>query len=234
MATSAQQVIDRAVDRAALNDASLFSGTRLLQYITQFERRLYIRAAKLNPEYFGKSANTAARANNTDSWNIGITPGNIVALTSAEAAVITGTVPNVAVGTKINLVSRRFIFVEIPPRAYVTGRKVFGHLNELGADGSNFVTTLTLHYSPIPTPVLDAAQSLSLPDEFSDLVVLPLSRLFAISDRRLDEVPTIDQEFSFALSLFDEAIGIYTHGASKPIPVIPAVSPQDFIPRQEG
>lgn len=236
MSTTAQKVFDRAVQRGDLNNPDLLPSAQIMDYITQFERAVYLRAAKVNPEFFGTSGVTATRAATTTPWDVSVTPSNVAAITSAEAAAVTGAVTGVSVGTVINLISRRWPTLAVSPRAYILGRKLFQYGSELGTDGSNLVTSLTIYYSPLPTSIVSLSQSLSLSDEFTDLVVLPLARVLSLRDRRMDEVQFIDAEYAYQLQLFDEAIGIFAHGASRPLVSVPAGSftPTSAAPSRGG
>lgn len=220
MATTAQQVIDRAVQRSSLNSPDLVPTAQLLQYITQYERALYQRGARMNPDYFGKDASTATRAAITDSWDLAATPGDVGLLTRAEVLTIVGAVSGVSVGQRVELVLHRMPEVAVPPRAYVRGRKISQISTELGSNGSNLVTVLKVFYSPIPAAVAATAQSITTPDEWADLVVLPLARTLAARDRRLDEIPAINEEFVFMQQLFDEAVIAFDMGVRRPLNMV--------------
>lgn len=217
MATTAQQAIDRAVQRSSLNNPDLVPTAQLLQYISQFERALYQRGARMNPDYFGKDAVTATRAAITDAWDLGATPGDVGLLTRAVVETIVGSVSGVAVGTKIELVLHRMPEVAVPPRAYVRNRKISQVGTELGANGSNLVTVARVFYSPVPAAITTTTQALTAPDEWADLIVLPLARTLASRDRRLDEVAGINEEFVFMQQLFDEAVLAFDMGVRRPL-----------------
>jgi len=223
MSTTAQQIIDRAIQRSALNNPDLVPTAQLLQYITLFERQAYMRAARINPDYFGKDAATAIRAAFTDSWDLAATPGDVGVLTRAEVQTIAGSVSGVAAGDKVKLIGLRWPEIDVSPRAYVRGRKIFGYANELGASTPNMVTVLKVYYSPIPAAVAITTQSLTIPDEWADMVAVPLSRLLAARDRRLDEIAGIDEEFKMIGQLFDESCLAFDHGVRRPIAAVPAV-----------
>lgn len=222
MAT-AQNVIDRAVQRSSLNSADLVPAAQLLQYIATYERSVFLRAGRLNPDYFGMDANTATRANFTDSWDLSATPGNVAVLTRAEVATIVGTVTGVAVGDKVNLISRRWPEIELAPRAYVRWKRITGFGTELGAGNSNMVTVLKVFFSELPAALTLTTQSLTLPDEWTGLVELPLVKVLATRDRRMDELPAINEEYQFLLGLFDEAVLAFDHSVRRPFDKVPAI-----------
>lgn len=223
MSTTAQQIIDRAIQRSSMNNPDLVPTAQVLQYITMFERQAYMRAARINPDYFGKDAVTSTRANFSDPWDLAATPGDVGVLTRVEVSTIAGTVTGVAVGDKVKLVGLRWPEVDVSPRAYVRGRKIFGYQTELGAANPNMVTVLKVYYSPVPAAVTTTGQTLTIPDEWSDMVTLPLSRILALRDRRLDEIAGIDEEFKMVGQLFDESCVAFDHGVRRPLTAVPAV-----------
>lgn len=220
MATTAQQIIDRAVQRSSLNNPDLVPQAQLLQYISQFERAIYQRGGRMNPDFFGIEGSSSTRAAFTDPWDLATTPGNVGLLTRVEVGTIVGTVTGVSVGQKVELVLHRMTEVAVPPRAYVRGRKIFGVGTELGAANPNMVTVLKLYYSPVPAAITSLTQAISLPDEWADLIVLPIARTLAIRDRRLDEVQTINVEYEFMLQLFDESVVSFDMGIRRPLALV--------------
>lgn len=223
MATTAQTIIDRAIQRGALNNPDLVPTAQLLQYISVYERAVFLRAGRMNPDYFGTDASTATRALFTDAWDLTATPGNVAVLTRAEVATITGTVTGVTVGDKVNLISRRWPEIDVSPRAFVRGKKVTGFGVELGAGNANMVTVLKVFFSPVSAAITTTAQSLTIPDEWTALVELPLARTLALRDRRVDEVPIIDDEYKFLSGLFDEAVFAFDHSVRRPLASVPTI-----------
>lgn len=225
MATTAQEIVNRAMQRSSMNDPALVPTEQLLQYITTNERALYLRAGRVNPDYFGVEANTAARTLATDYWDLAATPGDVALLTRAEVAVITGSVIGVSVGTKVELVLHRLQEVAVPPRAYVRGRRITQIGTELGTNDTNLVTTLKVFYSPVPPPVTSLTQSVSAPDEWTELIVLPIARILAMRDRRLDEIDGINAELVFMQQLFDEAVLSFDMGVRRPLSLASPLPP---------
>jgi hypothetical protein len=221
--TTAQQVIDLAIQRSALNNADFVPVAQLLRWISSYERQAYLRAGRVNPDYFGKDAATAVRAAYTDSWDLSSVPGDIGVLTRVEVATIAGTVAGVALGAKVNLIGIRAPEIDVPPRAYVRGRRITSYGTELGAATINMVTSLKLYYSPIPALVTTVAQSVTLPDEWVDLIALPLAKVLAIRDRRMDEVQSIDAEYQYLSNLLDESALSFDSGVRRSFAATPAI-----------
>ena len=223
MAYTAQEIIDAAVQRSDLNNPDLVPPAQLLTYLSQFERAAYTRAARINPEYFGTDAVTEVRADETGAWDIATTPGKIAALTRVYIETIVGTVGTLVEGDKVNLIGLRWPDIDLAPRAYVRGRVITEYEGELGVDSSNYVSTLRCFYSPLPVGIATLSQTVGLPDEWADMLILPLAKVLAIRDGRIQEAPAYDAEMSGWATLFDEAMMVYDHGVRRPMVAVPAV-----------
>jgi hypothetical protein len=223
MATTAQTVINRAIQRSALNNPDLVPTAQMLGYITTYEKAVYATAAKYNPEFFGTQGATATRADNTASWDLTATPGDVFAVTGLQVATIQGA-PTLSVGDTINIVSFRWPELEVSPRAYIRGQTIYGYGDELGADATDFVESLTVFYSELPTSVTTTSQSLTLHDEWMDLVIVPLARLLALRDNRAEDVAILDAEYNSLMATFIDHCSVYDHSAVRPLIAVPAAT----------
>ena len=230
MSTTVEQALDLAVARSSMNNTDLVPPAQIVRYIANAEKAVYLLAAKLNPEYFGTEGDSAARSAYTDSWAINTTPGGIASVTKIEVKAVAGTPANsVAVGDKLNLVSYRWPNLGLAPRVYIRGRILYGYGTELGIEDANMVTTLTLFYAQLPTGPTAYATSLSIPDEWIDLIVLPLARLLALRDQRPQEIASIDEEYKLILSMFQQAVGMFEGGAVRPLASVPVPTALDNV-----
>ena len=219
---TAQDAINRAIQRSALNNPDLVPMAQMLGYTSSYERAVYAMGAKYNPEYFGTSGDTTpAKTVVTDTFGV---PTDMFALTKAIVKTITGTVTNVSEGDEVNLVSFRFPELEVAPRAYVRGGAIQGIGDELGAADANMVSVLTLYYSEMPISVTTLTQTLTLPDEWSDLIVVPLARLLALRDNRAADVQILDAEYNSLVATFIDHVSVYDHGATRPLIAVPAAT----------
>jgi len=230
MAWTAQNAFDRAVQRSSLNDATLVPTAEALSYISTYQRKAFLLAARLNPAYFGKDGTTNTRTAHTASWDLDVSPGDVAALTYAEVAAITGAVTGVVVGDRVNLVDFRWPDLEVSPRAYVRGRKISQRGTELGTNASNLVTQLKVFYSELPSPVTSMTLSLRLPEEWQDLIVVPLAALLALRDKREEEIEILRQELLDVTQMFSEAVLVYDHAVHRPLISVPAIPIP--VPRQ--
>jgi hypothetical protein len=232
MSTTAQTIWDRATQMSSLNDEALVPAPQVVDYISMYERNVFQRAARLNPEYFGTTGVTSTRAAITDVWDLSAAPGGVAAVTRAEIAALIGTpFAGAAVGQQVNLISIRWPNFDVAPRAVLRGRKIFQYLTELGTDPSNIVTQLTVYYSPLPARVTTITQALTVPDEWADLITYPLAKLLAIRDRRTDEeTQWLDKAHLELQELFDEAVMVYDFSMKRPIMQVPAV-PLSMVPQ---
>jgi len=225
MAITAQTVINLAIQRSALNNPDLVPTAQMLNYISNFEKAVYAMAARNNPDYFGKDAATATRAASTDSWDISTTPGDVFALSSAVVLTMVLAPPGISVGDKINLVGMRWPELEVAPRAYVRGNQISGVGTDLG-DATNYVESLTISYSEMPAAVTTTTQALSLGEEWSDLVILPLARVLALRDHRPEDIQMLDMEYNSLMATFIDHVSVYDHGATRPLIAVPAATGQ--------
>jgi len=219
-----QNIIDRATERSNLNDASLIPTDELVAYVSSFEQRLYMEAARENPDYFGVEGTTAARGTSADTWNIAASPGNVSAVSRVEVAAVVGTPAGLSVGDEVSLVSIRAPHFGISPRAYLRGKVIYEYSEEMQDDASNYVSQLKLWYSYLPTTHTATTDVLSLPDEHLSLLVLPLARILAIRDQRPDEVEAIQLEYSEHLATFMQALSVYDEAAIRELDSIQASS----------
>ena len=218
-----QEILDQAVHRSNLNDADLIPTTQVLDYITSYERRVFLTAAKENPNFFGKEANTDGRASQA-VWTLTSSPGNIAAVTRLEVAVITGTVSGIAVGDVVNLIDIRNPDAELGPRVYMRNRVLFDYNSELETDSSNFVTELKVFYSFLPSDRIALDDNLDLPEEFNNLVVLPLASTLALRDQRPEEAQVLMGEFQLDWGTFLNQVSVIDEGTIRELEQVPAAS----------
>jgi hypothetical protein len=222
-----QEVFDDAVAASSLNNAGLVDEAVVLRNISRYQRRAFLEASRLNPEYFGKTGDTTTRTTHTAAWSLTYQPGDIAAVYGAIVKAITGTVTGVAVGDAINFVSERTwgpsgAAFALAPRATLRGRSLVGYGTDLGANDSDMVTALTMQYAELPARLPNLSTSMRLPDEWMDVVVLPLARFLAIRDRRVDEeIKALDDEFKIAWELFTSAVQVYDGATIRPVQSVP-------------
>lgn len=228
MATTVQNIIDRAGQRSNLNDTSLIGTTQLIAYVSTLEQLVYLTAARGNPDYFGKEANTSARAYGA-TWDLSTT--GIAALSRVEVAAITGAVSGLSVGTEVNLVSIRQPGVALSPRVYVRSRVLREYNSELSTDASNFVTTLKLFYSHLPARRTATTDTLDLPDEWDGLLVLPLAKIMSLRDQRPEEIPSLESEWLVYWQTFLSALSVYDEGTIRELEGIMASYHRADIPQ---
>ena len=215
MSITVQNVIDRATERSSLNDDNLIPDQESRAYISNFERRVYMIAARENPDFFGREGNTATRGSSTASWNLRSSPGNVAAVSRLEVNAITGDVSGVSMGDEVNIISIRDPHQELDPRVYLRDGKLFEYNDSLQDDSSNYVNQLKVWYSFLPPVRTSNSDTLDLPDEWEDLVVIPLARHFAIRDQRRNEAEALDAEYQAILNLFTRQVSVFDEGTTR-------------------
>lgn len=221
--STVQDVLDLAELRSQLNDQTLINPALLVKATSMYERQAFIRAARINPAYFGATGDSATRANFTDPWAITVVPGPIAAVTQLFVSAVVGS-PGLVVGDRINLIDIRFPDMEIFPRAYIRGRQLYAYNNELGGSNGNMVTKVKLNYSQLPTAATAVTSNMTIPDEWLDLVVLPVAKLMCLRDRRPEDAQLIDAELTALYGLFSEAVLLFEQGAIRPLPSLPPLA----------
>jgi hypothetical protein len=223
MSTTSQNILDRAVQRSSMNNAALVSPTEVLAWIGAEQRKLFMMAATLNPEYFGKTGTTTTRTTYTAGWNIEAAPGDVAAITKIRINAITGSVTGLTAGQECSFVTKRFPEWGVTPRVYLRGRTLYGYSTELGAADANMVTSLALDYSELPAAPFDLATTLRLPDEWSTLLELPLAKALALRDGRREDIELLQAEYNSWFGAFREHILTLEHGASRPLQSVPVL-----------
>jgi len=216
MTTTGQAVFDRALHRSSMFTSSLVSSTEVLAWLAAEQKKLYMVAAKLNPEYFGKTDVTGTRSSATDSWDISVAPGDVAALTAIRVSAIQGTITGVSADDPVHFVSKRFPGLGAPTlRCYLRGRKLFSYGTELGT-GSNYVSVLELDYAELPAAPVSLAATLRLPDEWTTLPEIRLARTIAIRLREKEMVQLLDEEYGDWFKVFQEHVLTLDHGSGRP------------------
>jgi hypothetical protein len=224
MATTALTIINQAIQRSALNNPDLVPTAQMLGYITNLERSVYAQGAKYNPDYFGAVADTATRSAFTDSWDLTATPGGVFAVSALKVQTITGSVSGVSEGDDINIIGFRWPELHVAPRAYIRGQSITGYGTDLGAADPNMVTVVEVFYSVLPAAISTVSANVTIPDEWVDLIIVPLARILAIRDHRPEDVAALDAEYNSLMASFIDHVSVYDHAATRPLIAVPAAT----------
>lgn len=216
-----QNVWDRALARSIENEADLLSATEVINIISDKQRELYLMAALENPDYFGTST-TLIRGSYTAVWDIDSNRPAVIS--KLEIAELVGTPTGRTVGEEVNIVAFRHQSLGLAPRVYLRDRKLTD-VGDMNTDNVNYVNKLTMYYSPIPTALTAVSSNISLPEEWINLLVLPLARWMAVRDGGRDnEVQQLDGEYSGLLAAFMTAIKLMDYTAQRAQTAISAIA----------
>jgi len=224
MATTAQTIINQAIQRSALNNPDLVPIAQMLGYITNLERSVYAQGARYNPDFFGAVDDSGTRAAFTDSWDLTSAPGGVFAVSALKVQTIVGSVSGVAEGDIINVIGFRWPELQVSPRAYIRGQSVTGYSTDLGTADANMVSVVEVFYSVLPTGVTTTSQAVTIPDEWVDLVTVPLARILAVRDHRPEDVGALDAEYNSLMASFIDHVSVYDHSATRPLIAVPAAT----------
>lgn len=222
---TAQELFDIAVSRSNLNDPDLMDSTEWLAHLSDYEQRVFMTAARFNPDFFGREGLTNARGSSTASWSLATAPGNVAAVSLAEVSAVVGSPTGLSTGDEVYLVSRRHPEHAIAPRAYIRNKTLYEYGGELGDDASNYVSRLKIFYSFMPSRRTATSDNLDIPDELSNLVSLPLASLLAMRDQRPDEAQAMMSEYIDLFAGFVSYIQGFDEGATREFEQVPAASP---------
>ena len=188
MTTTVTQLKDRAVAWSSANGLqSLVSDTaEIINRVAADERALFDLAAATNSYYFAttaavtSSSGTTARTITTSA----LTPpvGRILKLVLAS-------------GDEVNQVDLRDQDAELSPRYYLVGTVLTEVSNDWSASSGTVSGTLTYVKRPTVLSTTGAlSQTITLPDEFADLLEMKLAYYIAHKDygRELPELKRLD------------------------------------------
>lgn len=175
MATTVQDVIDRAVALSVANQGLATNPPDLIYRINQYQRRAFTEFTDVNRYAFQTSASVVSSAGN----------GNRVAtlstLTAKVERVLKVTLPS---GVEVSQVDLQDVTAELAPRYYPRGET----LVEVGTDWNTAAptaVTLTVAYCSRPDDLNTIGatnQLVSIPDGYCDILVYELAAYFAFSD----------------------------------------------------
>lgn len=187
MSTAVSDILSRALGYSVQNDDPTLtaSSAEMISVVSGFERDIYRVAAQDN-RYFvniGQTVTSTSASGNRTASLASVTPG--------IERILRVALPD---GTWVSQVDYEDPDAEIAPRYYVLGQTMYEVGSEWGATGT---VTLTVDYGVKPA-ILDAtsnmAQTVTLPDEYADLLVLRLANYLASKDVGRDpaEAQTFD------------------------------------------
>lgn len=178
MTTTLQQIQDRALAWSVANGAQSLVSNRpvVIARIATIERRYFDLAKSANSYYYA----TSASANSSNASSDRTLDLSTVAPTTAPVRrLLSVRLPS---GAELNQVDIREQDAELSPRYFLRGRTIV----EVGSDwGTSGVVALTLEYmrGPAPLDITGAlTQTISLEDDFADLLEMGLAWFLAQSD----------------------------------------------------
>lgn len=179
MSTAIQDILSRALGYSVQNAAPdlTASSSEMISVVAGFERDIYRVAAQDN-RYFVDIGQTVTSTNASANRT-----ADLSALTPAVERLFRVTLPG---GTWVSLVDYEDTDAELAPRAYVLGQTLYEVGSEWGATGA---VALGIDYGVKPAtldPTSNMAQTVTLPDEYTDLLVLRLAAYLSEKDTGRD------------------------------------------------
>lgn len=175
MTTTVQQLADRAKAFSTANtSASITDSAEIIARVTSIERQLYAAASQRRPDFF--LASTALTSTSGSS-------GRTADLSAVSPPVMR--VLRVSITSTDETVSQVDVLDpdgDLAPRYYAKGQTLVEVSNDWGASGT---VGLTVHYIKGPVALSTSggmSQTVSIPDEWTDCLVLPLALYLAHKD----------------------------------------------------
>ena len=175
MSTAIQDVLTRALGYSTQdNAADLYSNTsEIIAQVAAFERDIFRVAAAF-------TRNLVVQA--SSSFNSTNAAANRTVDLSTASPGVERIIRIQLGGVWVSLVDLEDVDAELPPRAYLLGST----LTEVGSDwGATGVVALVIDYVVKPAtldPTSNLSQTITLPDEFADLLAIRLAHYLSIKD----------------------------------------------------
>lgn len=186
MSTAISDILSRAIGYSVQNNnPDLTSSTaEMISVVAGFERDIYRLAAQDNRFFVHTASLTSTNGSS----------GRTVDLSSATPGIERLLRVQDASGVWLSIVDFEDVDAEIAPRGYVLGQTLTEVLSEWGASGT---VTFSIDYGVKPAtldPTAALSQTVTLPDEYTDLLVLRLASYLATKDVGRDpaEAQTLD------------------------------------------
>ena len=188
MATTIQQIQDRAVAWSIANGvSSLVSDTaEIIARVAADERSLFDLAAETSSHYFAYSQSVTSSASSS---------ARTIATTALTYPVKRILKLVLSTGSQVNQVDLRDLDAELEPRYYMLGTTITEVEDDWSAVSGAVNATLTYVRGPTALSASGAlSQSISLDDQFADLLEMRLARYLAQKDvgRGAEEVALLD------------------------------------------
>lgn len=174
MATTCQFVVDRAKAFNPLNASLAGDPVEMLTRIQQMQQRIFTAIGKLRrPRFTVLQSLSSTNASLNRSLNLAVVVPPVERVLRVTLA---------SSGLEVFQVSEFDPNAQIAPRYYVRGQSLNEYSNDWGASG---VVTVNLLYVYGATPITvtgATSQVVSLPDEWADVLIVPLARYFHQKD----------------------------------------------------
>lgn len=199
---SLQSIVDLAVGFSTANPgmAVLANTAQLIARMRADQRAIYTKIAERNRTYYlqtvGVTSNVAASGRVVDLSAVTPPLERLLQLVLSD-------------GRVVSLVDILDLESELAPRCYVLGQQLVEVGNDYSPDAS--AINGTLYYVAAPTDLDttgDLTQAMSLPTDWSDLLVIPLAQWLAAQDstQALQGGPPRDDEIARLQTMYEETL----------------------------
>lgn len=171
MSRSCQQIVDAARSGSTLNSVLVKDRVEMLTRIADDQRKLFADTNDVTRDFF-QETDVVASSSASSERVIDLTPGTGVLTRELERILLVRLANS---GEEISQVDTLDVDAEYPPRYQVQGQTLAEVENDW-LDGAGAVSLkITYSYGPTIIDVAgDLTQLISIPDDWTDLLVLPL------------------------------------------------------------
>lgn len=174
MSTTAQVVIDRAKAFSPLNASLATDPVEMLTRIGQLQQQIFTSAASVSKDRFQATQTLTSTAGSSTRVV------DLAGLTLPLERLLVVTIPSGAIAHQVDV---QDLDAELSPRYIVRGQTLVEVLNDWSASGGALGLSLVYVYGATAiTPTGVTTQTVSLPDQWIDLLIRPLAMYFHIKD----------------------------------------------------
>jgi len=206
MSTTCQDVITRAQSFNALNQSLTSDPVEMLSRIKADQQRIFTGVASLTRDRF---KTTAALTSSTGA------SGRSFDLSAVVPSIERVLLATLGDGRLLNAVPQEDTDAELSPRYYALGQTLVEVGSDWGTTGVKNATLVYVYGATAISPTGSLTQAVTIPDEFIDVLVLPLAGYLNLKDPGRD--PTEYDRLANLLDAAQQALVGYLTSYSGPV-----------------
>jgi|SRR6185312_681538 len=193
MSTTVQNCIDRAKSFSPLNASLASDPVEMTTRVQQMQQRIFTAVASLPASMVGRSrfsqSDTLTSSSGSSSRTVDLTTATKPVERLLRVALS---------GVEVLPVLEFDSWAQLSPRYFIRGQTLYEVSSDWGASGTASLTVLYCYGATAITPTGGTTQTVSIPDEWIDVLVKPLAMYFHTKDPGRDpmEYQSLDAEYT--------------------------------------